>query len=215
MFLLVAATEQEMAPVRGLAPKAGFDFLVSGVGPVEAAFQLTRYLSTVSIPVSGVINFGVAGAYFGSGLDILDLCLADREVFADFGICLSGDIIPLDLTSIPVFREFSLDNPLARQIVSFYGDNGVDFLKGTFATVSGVSGTEVRGRMLSRQCQAICENMEGAAMARVCQGLGIDFVEVRAISNMVEDRNTANWRLGEAAERVGAAIIPLVNHLQA
>ena len=52
-------------------------------------------------------------------------------------------------------------------------------------------------------------------MARVCQGLGIDFVEVRAISNMVEDRNTANWRLGEAAERVGAAIIPLVNHLQA
>ena len=63
MFLLVAATEQEMAPVRGLAPKAGFDFLVSGVGPVEAAFQLTRYLSTVSIPVSGVINFGVAGAY--------------------------------------------------------------------------------------------------------------------------------------------------------
>lgn len=215
MYLLVAATEQEMAPVRGLVPERDCAFLVSGVGPVEAAYQLTRFLISAPAPIAGVINFGVAGAYLDSGLEILDLCLADKEVLVDFGITMADKIIPLDPATMPVFREFPLHNPLHQQVASFFSEKGVNCLRGTFATVSAVSGTEARGRMISRQEGAFCENMEGAAMARVCQGLGLDFVEIRSISNMVEDRNTANWRLQGAVDRVGSVLVPLMNHLQA
>ena len=39
-------------------------------------------------------------------------------------------------------------------------------------------------------------------MAMVCQNFNIPSVELRCVSNMVEDRNTANWQLSEAIEKI-------------
>ena len=42
--------------------------------------------------------------------------------------------------------------------------------------------------------------MEGAAVARVCHEFSLPMLEMRAISNYVEDRDPRNWRLAEACE---------------
>ena len=53
------------------------------------------------------------------------------------------------------------------------------------------SGLAVRGNELAARFNAICENMEGAAAAQVCTLYEVPFLELRGISNLVEDRNTA------------------------
>lgn len=66
--------------------------------------------------------------------------------------------------------------------------------------------------MLAATYDAISENMEGAAVARVCRSYKLDWLEIRAISNMVVDRDTSSWRLGEALKRCAAFTGDFLNH---
>jgi len=213
MYLLVAATDVELEPVRkALAGSQNVAFLLSGVGPVDAAFALTRYLS-LHYQVSAVINFGVAGAYLNTGLEVLDLCVAQSEVLADLGICFPDRIEAFDGDALPVNRDFDLENELYQEARKILGFENIPFVSGKFLTVNCVSGTGRRGDFLHKTNQAICENMEGAALARVCQGFGVDFLEMRCVSNMVEDRNPSKWRLKEACATAGFAVARVVRGL--
>jgi futalosine hydrolase len=52
--------------------------------------------------------------------------------------------------------------------------------------------------------------MEGAALAHVCALYGVPFLELRAVSNTVEDRDLSTWRIREAAEAAQRAVRALV-----
>ena len=83
MFLVAAATSFEMdAFLRACPPALPFTSLITGVGPVEAAVRLTAFVAQSAVRFQGVVNFGVAGAYCREegGADLLDLCLAEREI---------------------------------------------------------------------------------------------------------------------------------------
>ena len=201
MYLLAAATDMELAPAKkSLGSHRGVDFLNTGVGPVNAAYSLTRYLSQKGKSVEGVINFGVTGAYLKTGLNLLDICLAEKEILADLGICFAESVAPLGEESLRIQREFDLQNTLFKKAGRFLKSNDMPFKQGSFVTVNCVSGTQSRGDMLKETYQALCENMEGAAIARVCSGFGVECLEVRSVSNMVEDRDPSRWQLPEACE---------------
>jgi futalosine hydrolase len=201
MYLLVAATEPEIERARFQIPAGSAQVLVTGLGPVEATLSLARHLSVVRARYRAVINIGTAGAFTGTGLGLLDICLASGEVLGDLGICLADRIEDFS-SSLPAPRVFPLAGELLLQTERTLADTGMVFRTGTFVTVSCVSGTQARGDQLRDRHQAICENMEGAALARVCQSFGVPFLELRCISNMVEERRTADWRLTEASARV-------------
>jgi futalosine hydrolase len=109
-----------------------------------------------------------------------------------------------------------LHPPLAK------GDKG-GFLKGgwgdfqvksgSFITVSTCTGTLKRARELEKRFNAICENMEGAAVAHVCIMYGIPMVEIRGISNIVENRDTERWRLELATKNCQQVVIELLKIL--
>lgn len=48
--------------------------------------------------------------------------------------------------------------------------------------------------------------MEGAAAAQICALYGVPFLEIRGISNRVEDRDLRNWDFEGAAEKVQLAV---------
>jgi len=216
MLLLTAATPLEMDAFLS-ACSARDDVLTTctGVGPVETALQLTHYLSTTSQPITGVINFGVAGAYLGDehGAGLLDICLADREILGDLGICLHERVEPLRGECFDVFDTFDLDSPLLHRVINILQGATIAVYRGTFVTVNGVSGTRQRGNSLARQHQALCESMEGAAVARVCHHFQLPLVELRCISNLVENRDHATWRLRDACRRCGQVVAQLVEGL--
>ncbi len=213
MFLLTAATDFECDCARKiLATHKDIAFLTTGVGPVETAFSLTDFLSRHS-EVSAVIHFGVAGAFVNTDISLLDICLATGEVLADLGICFPDRIDPLSGKALNIKREFDLQNSLLGRAQEILEQEKQPFHTGTFVTVNCVSGTTSRGNFLQQTHQAICENMEGAAVARVCRGFGLDCLEIRAISNMVEDRDTSKWQLKQACEKAGQAVGQVVNGL--
>lgn len=209
MYLVTAATAFEMEAFRRACPPSlPFVPLLTGIGPVEAAVQVTAVLARAATPFQAVLNLGLAGAYpldEGEGASLLDLCLATGEVLGDLGVCSQDGIEPLRGDSFQVIDTFPLDPALPTRARALLADGPWPVRSGTFVTVSCVSGSRARGLLLARQHRALCENMEGAAVARACLQFNLPLLELRCISNLVEDRNLANWQIQKACARCGEA----------
>ncbi|HEX8243978.1 MAG TPA: hypothetical protein VF541_10795 [Longimicrobium sp.] len=87
---------------------------------------------------------------------------------------------------------------------------GVHVRVGPFVTVSACSGTAARGAVVAARFGGICEGMEGAALAHVAALYDTPFLELRAVSNLVEDRDLSRWKLADAAEAAQRAVRALV-----
>lgn len=159
---------------------------VSGIGKANAARAATLLL--VRSRPSLVVNFGVGGAYEAAHLSIGDIVIADREHYGDEGIRMGHQHISMEGLGLPLltleqavfFNSFPMcvPKPLARHA-----------RVGGFVTVSSCTGTGADGRRMEQRWDALCENMEGAAIAHVGQAHGVPVVEMRAISNIIEDRS--------------------------
>lgn len=214
LLLIAAATEMEMAPIRQrLAGNNDLSFLVTGVGMVEATLSLGQQLSRLGGDVRGVVNFGVAGAYVETGVEILDICLAKREIIGDLGVSDGEQVVPFDDEAVMAPVDFSLQNPLQVRADAILNEKNVAHHTGVFVTVNSVSGSRSRGIFLRDRYLAICENMEGAAIARTCVAHGIDCLELRSVSNMVEDRDPSRWQLAEAIDVCAEAAAQLIPSL--
>jgi futalosine hydrolase len=108
---------------------------------------------------------------------------------------------------------FSLESRYLDQAWEILGKQGFGCRKGAFVTVNGVTATAHRGAMLHAAHNGLCENMEGGAVARACDEFAVPCLEVRCVSNMVENRNPANWQLAAAARKCGQAVSLLLDQI--
>ena len=178
------------------------EFFVTGMGPIATAASLSNYLTLHGARVNGVLNIGVAGAYIDSGLSILDICLAQQEFLGDFGICTKDGTQDFDPGLLKPGTPLLFNNDLVPRIKRILNEQNIVFKGVNFVTVNCCTGTAERGEYLRDKFAAGCENMEGAAVAMVCENFAIPCAELRCVSNMVEDRDTANWNLAEAIEKI-------------
>lgn len=202
---------------RGELAGRGVIVLLAGMGKTNAAQALTALLE--GHPVAGVIGFGVGGAYPGSGPETGGLALASREVYGDEGVLAPGEWlstremgIPLATAAggEPVYNVFELDPRRVATAERALRDAGITPMIGPFVTVSNCSGTRARGAELAKRFGAVCETMEGAAYAHVSALYGVPFVELRGISNQVEDRDFSRWRLRSAAAAAARGVEAMV-----
>lgn len=159
---------------------------ISGIGKANAARAATLLIAR-SRP-SMIINFGIGGAYEGAGLALGDIVIADREHYGDEGLRIRHRMVGMEELGLPLlhqgptvsYNSFPLIVPerLAREA-----------RVGNFVTVSSCTGTAAEGHRLEKHWGAICENMEGAAIAHVGAAHGIPVVELRSVSNIIEDRS--------------------------
>jgi len=204
MDLVVSPTRMEIQPFidKGdLAP-----YLVCGVGVVESAMAMSRFLAEpVSAGIDRVIHVGVAGAYCDRGVELLDICLAQREIFADFAISRGEELVPFVFSECPD-TIIEVDSQWRTRLAETLEGAGLDYKTGNFLTVNSVSGTKKRGDYLSKRFGAICENMEGFAVGRVCKAFNIPFTEIRCVSNMVEGDSRDGWQIPQACKRLADAL---------
>jgi futalosine hydrolase len=191
--------------------------LPGGMGKTNAAHSLTALLETR--PVRGVIGFGIGGAYPGSGLSVGSVALASAAVYGDEGVQTPGGWMDTEGIGIPlwmagesrIYNEFALDAVRVERARAALADAGFDVRTGPFVTVSTCSGTAALGdEMAARVPGALCEGMEGAALAHVAAIYGVPLLELRAVSNLVEDRDLSRWRIREAAETAQDALRAVV-----
>jgi futalosine hydrolase len=191
--------------------------LAGGMGKTNAAHALTALLETQ--PIHGILGFGIGGAYPGSGLDVGGIALATEAVYGDEGVQTPAGWTGTEGIGIPLwakgeartFNTFALDAARVERARTALAASGYDVRTGPFVTVSCCSGTAALGAaMAERFPGALCEGMEGAALAHVAAIYGVPFLEMRAVSNLVEDRDLSRWRIRDAAETAQQAVRVIV-----
>ena len=228
-LLLVSATEIESTTIQSAlgnakaSQHAGKTVIVgnlcgwrctllhTGIGTVNAAHALTCQLERQTPDL--VIQFGIGGAYVPTGLPIRSVVLATEEVYGDVGVVTPHGWKPADEIGIPlvhgdppVFNRFPLDSRLVSTAAEICGAR-----RGPFVTVSQCSGVQTVGDALHARFDALCESMEGAAAAHICTLYDVPFLEVRGISNLVEDRQPARWDIPGAADAAQSALIQIIS----
>ncbi|MFA4828148.1 MAG: futalosine hydrolase [Thermodesulfovibrionales bacterium] len=195
---------------------------ISGIGKTNASHAVTLLIEKFSPCI--IINFGIGGAYPSSGLRVGDIAIADKEIYGDEGLWLKDGFHTVDSTGIPFlkkgrrkyFNEFQLDKKLAGKAIKCFRltpdplSLAPKIKSGTFVTVSASTGTNKRAKELEKRFNAICENMEGAAIAHVCAMYGIPMLEVRGISNIVEDRDRGKWDIKTASENCQKLVLNFI-----
>jgi futalosine hydrolase len=204
--LVLAATPLEAALLQSL-PSA---LVMTGIGAVNTAHALTRHLVTQPAP-SLVIQTGIAGAYVPAGVPVGAVVLASEEVYADVSAEEIGiPLVEASATSPARFNSFLLDAHLVARASAVCGP--LVTRTGRFLTLSQVTGVRAMGDALHARFGALCESMEGAAAAHVCALHDVPFLEVRGISNLVEDRDRSKWRIKEAADAAQMVVRHLLEH---
>jgi len=195
--LIACAVAKELA---FLAPQPHVEVLVTGVGPVEAAAQVSRALAMSRYDL--VIDAGVAGALPGFAQIGDGVVVADEMLELDIE---GGQAIALP-DGATVHDRASSDLALTDRVVEL----GFRALRGV--TVSRVTATDQTARRLAA-LGAQVESMEGFAVLRAAEIAGVTAIEVRGISNRVGDRAESrwDWAAGVAGlERILTALLTLV-----
>jgi futalosine hydrolase len=189
---------------------------VTGMGKVNAAASVAALLAHYTPRL--IINTGCAGAYHGSDLNVGELAVASTEIYGDEGVMTTNGWQGLELIGIPLierggtryYNDYPLNITVADKVMHLAISMGIPIQRGHFVTVSTCSGTKTRGEELASRFNAICENMEGAAVAQVALINGVDCLEIRGISNMVEDRDLSRWDIPLAVENVQRFLLRLL-----
>jgi futalosine hydrolase len=123
-----------------------------------------------------VLNVGIAGA---RGLEPLTLVLGSEAVYCD----ASGPLVP---------ARTSPDRDLLARLGRAFPDAVLRPI-GTSARVGGSHGVDV-------------EAMEGFAVLRACALAGVPAVEVRVVSNAIDESDRARWRFDEAFAKLAETL---------
>jgi futalosine hydrolase len=212
-ILIVAATAFEIQPAIELLhsknfrlQKNQFSLLITGIGSVATAYHLTKYLHDKRPDYC--VQAGIAGSFhpeipIGSVVGVIeemmgDLGAEENNVFKDvFDLGLTGN------NEFP-FNQKMLKNPFLEnkspgfRLVRSIGINEITTKKG-------------RIELLQKKFNPDIESMEGAAFHYVCLQEKIPFIQIRAISNYVGERNKANWKLNEAVENLNTKLIGIMD----
>lgn len=201
--LWVAATPDETSPLGHSAHGIGWfrdlagdaqDVLVTGVGMTATAYHLGRILERESYRL--VINIGLAGTFYPDLFPVGSVAEVVRDSFADLGTDDHGRFVDvfglglMDQDMAPFHKGFvlatipAIDNP--------------PWPLAEGATVNTVHGEAQSILDFRQRSKAQVETMEGAAFFFSCALAGVPFRQFRAISNEVEPRNRASWRIPEA-----------------
>ncbi len=202
----------------------------TGIGKVNAAHSATCIIEHYKI--ESLINLGVGGAYPGAGLDTGDIAIAAAEIYGDDGVITSEGFKGMNEIGIPLvqvgdrkyFNEFPLHlipsllsedakdmSQLARKCREGLKKN-FKIKTGNFVTVSATSGTQRHARELEASFNAVCENMEGAAIAHICAIYKIPLLEIRGISNIAGIRDKRKWDMGLASENCQMAVLEVISN---
>ena len=187
-ILVIAATARELAPPRDWIG------VTCGVGPVEAA--VTAAQAIAEHRPQAVIQVGIAGARRRLGVLPGSLVVGTHAIYADLG----------DLPATWAIRSIEAPAALVAALHATLPDARCLPI-GTSARVGG--GDRLAG------ADGDVEAMEGFAVLRAAQRAGIPAIEVRAISNEIEEHDRTRWHFETAFTAITSATPRIVHAVRA
>jgi futalosine hydrolase len=202
-ILLVAATKMEIEPF--LRQKINAEVLITGIGIAPAVFHLTRKLSANKYDC--VIQAGIAGAFVPE-FSLGDVFLIKSDAFADSGIEENGTFQTLFEAGFLPKNEYPYADGMLVNHNPLLEDHDLPLARAV--TVHQITSDPRRNQWVQSRFSAELESMEGAAFHYVCLQQRIDFLQVRAISNFVGERNKEKWEMENAVENLNRSLLAII-----
>ena len=175
----------------GIIEEAECVLVECGEGKVNAA--RTTQIMIDNFKIDKLVNVGSAGA-INEDLNVKDVVIADKLVQYDFDIsglgyekgeiCNIGKYIYCDKTLVEECQEAieNIENDSYKVVI------------GTIATADSFCDKPEIAKMVRKEFNAECVEMEGAAVAQVCYLDKIPFLVIRGISDTPNGNNKIDFR---------------------
>ena len=215
--LLVAATVKEIAPFLGHYRNTekrwhsdiNIDVLITGIGMTATAYHLAKHFSLKRPDM--VIQAGVAGS-FDTKIPLSSVVAVKEDTIADECVIESRKLKTLfSLQLVPQnqfpYKKGWLINP----------DRGL-IKRSKLKAVRGISVNQITTskkiiRFYKDEFDPVTESMEGAALHYVCLMEKIPFLQIRAISNYIGERNKKKWNMKDSIANLNNELIRLLEIL--
>lgn len=176
------------------------DILITGIGTIFTTFHLTNALRDERYDL--VLNVGIAGSLTRE-LKIGEVVNVVYDEFADLGVETPTEFLTVFESGYVEINEYPFENGVLKASYAVHCEK--------MKKVRGITANKTHGRASSIETiytkfSAHTESMEGAAVFYVCNWMGVDCCQVRAISNFVEPRDPSKWDIPLALENLRKAI---------
>ncbi len=174
------------ATARELAEPRGWRVLECGVGPVDSAVATAAAIA--SLRPAAIVHVGIAGARRAAAIEPPALIIGESSQYCDLEV---PEVWAPRLLEPPVALLEAARRALPAALLRSIGTSG---------RVGGTARCDVEG-------------MEGFGVLRAAQIAGVPAIEVRAISNQIEEQDRARWQFDAAFAAIVAATPLLVDEV--
>ena len=204
--LLVSATEFEIASY--FKQKDTIDVLLTGVGMPIALYHLQKKITENRYNL--VIQVGLAGA-FTTKFELGETVFVKQDTFGDLGIEEKERFTPIFETDLFNKNEFPFENGWLVNKNKILQQSTLEVVKAV--TINKVTDKGNIKQQLIDSFNPDIETMEGAALHYVCLHQNIPFIQLRAISNYVGERDKTKWKIDLAISNLHNELIKLLKQL--
>jgi futalosine hydrolase len=160
-------------------------FHQSGVGMLSTAVALTKLVYEEKPDL--IVQVGIAGT-FDAKMELGKVLVITDDMVGDLGVMEDGkwkDIFDMKLekSNYPPYEKKRLPNTWLAQF------NVLKLEKANAITINEISTDEEHIHQLIKKYNPVIESMEGAALHYVCREMNIPFLQIRAVSNYVGERD--------------------------
>jgi futalosine hydrolase len=205
-ILIISATETEIQPFTADSP--GIDILISGAGVPSTLYQLQKRMQQVDYDL--IIQAGIAGT-FSTEIKPGQTVLVKQDAFADLGTEQEEEFKTIFDAGLADKNAFPFEEGWLINHHEILTRSSLIAVKGV--TVNKITDDLLQKRQICHHFAPQVESMEGAALHYVCLQEKIPFIQLRAVSNMVGERNKTKWKMKEAIESLNEELMKLVKGL--
>jgi futalosine hydrolase len=212
-ILLIAATNFEIQPtINYLADRDcligsnRFDVLITGIGSMSTAYWLTKSIEKKRPAL--LIQAGVAGS-FSENYPPGSLVLVNEEVTGDLGVEENNEFKDVFDMGLPQVSDPYTGKSLVNNEQEMLQRYNLPLVKAV--TINEITTRSARIQQLQQKYQPVVESMEGAALHYIALMEKIPYIQLRAVSNMVGERDKSKWKMKEAIDKLNEQLITMVS----
>jgi len=212
-ILLVAATANEISPtlkwIRRNGRNLDVDILISGIGLLRSCYSISRQ---VALKKPGLLmQCGVAGS-FDNKNPPGSVVVVSKDTVGDLGVVENGKwktIADLGLEAGGFHPSVNgwLENTNRRLL----SQSGLKKVKAV--SINQISTDEEVIRLIRKRFSPDIETMEGASVHFIGLMEKIPFLQIRAISNYIGERDKKKWKLDLAIKSLNQTLLHLFENI--
>ena len=211
-IVLASATRHEIEPISTQLKnfiKHDIEVCYTGVGMLQTGVALMQAIYARKPQL--IVQAGIAGS-FNTGLILGEVYTVKNEYYGDLGVLENGewnDVFDLDLA------DSNANNFTNKALYNYWVDeyNLLNLPKVNAVTVNAITTNKNGVQELIKKYNPQLESMEGIALHHVGLTTKTAFLQLRAVSNYVGERDKTKWKMKEAITNLNNTLITLLNKL--